>query len=151
MGKNNKIKVLFLCTGNTARSHMAQAYLKHIAGEYFEPYSAGLEPGQIHPLTVQVMEEENISLDDHFSKHLNQYLGKKHFGYMITVCNHANDNCPSVFPGMGKRLHWDIEDPVAFQGTEEEKVAKFREVREDVKHRIKRWIEELGFDLEGNE
>lgn len=130
---------------------MAQAYLEHLAGEYFDPYSAGLEPGQIHPLTIQVMEEEDISLESHFSKPLKQYLGQMHFGYMITVCDQAYENCPSVFPGMGKRLHWAIEDPVAFQGTEEEEVAKFREVREDVKHRITRWIEELGFVFERSE
>lgn len=148
MTKRKKINVLFLCTGNSARSQMAEAYLRSYAGDHFEPHSAGLAPDHIHPLTIQVMKEEGISLEEQTSKHLNQYLGQKHFGYMITVCDHAHHNCPSVFPGMGKRLHWDIEDPVAFQGPKEDRLEKFREVREDVKHRILAWIDELGFDLD---
>ena len=145
--ENNKIKVLFLCTGNSARSQMAQAYLNHLAGDYFEAYSAGLNPSEIHPLTHQVMNEEEISLENHSSKHLNQYMGKVHFGYLITVCSDADENCPSTFPGMGKRLHWDIEDPAAFNGTDQEKVSKFREIRAEIQSRIRTWIMEKGFEL----
>jgi arsenate reductase len=139
-----KTKVLFLCTGNSARSQMAQAFLNRSAGDGFEAYSAGLEPKEIHPYTRRVMEELGFNLEGHTSKHLSEYMGKVHFGYMITVCSDADEKCPSAFPGMGQRLHWAFEDPAAFHGTEEEKLAKFRQVRDQIERRIKGWVE--GFE-----
>ncbi len=139
----NKTKVLFLCTGNSARSQMAQAYLNHFYGDTFEAYSAGLAPAEIHPLTIQVMADDGISLEGHTSKHLNEYMGKVHFGYLITVCSQADENCPSTFPGMGKRLHWNLEDPAAAMGTDQEKHSKFTEIRDKIKSRIRRWVEEI--------
>jgi arsenate reductase len=100
-----KTKVLFLCTGNSARSQMAEAFLRKYGDDRFEAYSAGLEPKNIHPYTVRVMEEVGLSLDGQYSKSLAEYMGKVHFGYMITVCADAEEKCPSVFPGMGQRLH----------------------------------------------
>jgi len=127
----NKPKVLFLCTGNSARSQMAEAFLRQYGGERFEAFSAGLEPSVIHPLTVQVMEEAGVDMSAHYSKGLGQYLGKVHFGYLITVCSRAEEKCP-VFPGMGTRLHWPFDDPAAVTGSEAEKLAKFRQVRDEI-------------------
>ena len=136
----NKTRVLFLCTGNTARSQMAEAFLREYGGDRFEAYSAGLEPSVIHPYTRRVMEEVGLDLSEQHSKDLAEYMGKVHFGYLITVCANAEKRCPSVFPGMGQRLHWPFEDPAAFVGSEEEKLAKFREVRDQVDRRIQEWL-----------
>ena len=136
----SKTKVLFLCTGNSARSQMAEAFLRKYGGEQFEAYSAGLEPKDIHPYTNRVMEEVGVSLSGQYSKHFKEYMGKVHFGYLITVCDEAEKNCPTVFPGISQRIHWSFEDPAAFVGTEEEKLAKFREVRDRIERRIKEWL-----------
>jgi arsenate reductase len=138
-----KTKVLFLCTGNSARSQMAEAFLRKYGDDRFEAYSAGLEPKNIHPYTVRVMEEVGLSLDGQYSKSLAEYMGKVHFGYMITVCADAEEKCPSVFPGMGQRLHWGFEDPAAFVGSEEETLSKCREIRDQIDERIKGWVAEL--------
>jgi arsenate reductase (thioredoxin) len=138
-----KPKVLFLCTGNSARSQMAEALLRNYAGEHFEVFSAGLEPRGINPLTVQVMEEIGLDMSSHTSKDLYSFIGKISFEYMITVCGRAEDRCP-IFPGMGTRLHWDIEDPSKFQGTPAQKVAKFREVRDRLDQKIRLWLSQQG-------
>ncbi len=134
-----KTKVLFLCTGNSARSQMAEAFLKKYGGEKFESFSAGLEPSVINPLTVQVMEELGVDMSQHYAKGLDQFLGKEHFGYLITVCSRAEEKCP-IFPGMGVRLYWPLEDPAAFQGSPDEKLAKFRQVRDQVENAVKEWL-----------
>lgn len=139
-----KTKVLFLCTGNSARSQMAEAFVRRYAGDQFEAYSAGLEPKGINPYTMRVMREISLSLDGHRSKALSEYMGQVHFGYMITVCADADEKCPSVFPGMGQRMHWGFEDPAAFVGSEAEILAKFREVRDQIDQRIQGWLAELG-------
>jgi arsenate reductase len=135
----NKPKVLFLCTGNSARSQMAEAFLRKYGGERFEAFSAGLEPSVINPLTLQVMEEASVDMSGYFAKGLTQYLGKVHFSYLITVCSRADENCP-IFPGMGTRLHWPFEDPATFQGTLEEKLAKFRQVRDQIETAVQDWL-----------
>src|SRR4030043_188656 len=124
-----KAKVLFLCTGNSARSQIAEAFLKKYGGDEFEAYSAGLEPKGIHPYTERVMEEVGINLSGQHSKHIKEYMGKVHFGYLITMCDEAEESCPTTFPGIGQRLHWSFEDPSAFTGSEDEKLATFRKVR----------------------
>jgi arsenate reductase len=139
-----KTKVLFLCTGNSARSQMAEAFLRKYGSDRFEAYSAGLEPKSIHPYTIQVMEESGLSLDGHYSKPLTEYMGKLHFGYLITVCADADARCPSVFPGLGQRLHWGFEDPATFVGSEEKTLAKFREVRDQIDERVREWLAEPG-------
>jgi arsenate reductase (thioredoxin) len=136
----DKPKVLFLCTGNSARSQIAEAFLRTMAGDRYEAFSAGLEPKEIHPLTRKVMSEADIDISQQYSKALKDYMGKVHFSHLITVCSEAEKRCPTVFPGMGIRLHWNIEDPAAFVGTEEEKLAKFREIREVVKKRVQEWL-----------
>ncbi len=138
----DKIRVLFLCTGNSARSQMAEAFLRAYGSEHFEAFSAGLEPKGLHPLTIQVMEEIGIDMSGHTSKHLDHYLGTMHFSYVITVCSHADINCPAVFPGAARREHWDFEDPVAFKGTDPDKLTKFRQVRDLIGQQVRTWIEE---------
>jgi|WetSurMetagenome_2_1015567.scaffolds.fasta_scaffold895423_1 arsenate reductase (thioredoxin) len=137
-----KIKVLFLCTGNSARSQMGEALLKKYAGDRYDVYSAGLEPKGIHPFTHQVMQEISVSLDGHYAKHVHDFMGKLNFGYLITVCSDAEERCPAIFPGVSHRLHWSFEDPAAFVGSEEEKLQKFREVRDRMDRQIRNWSAE---------
>jgi arsenate reductase len=139
----NKAKVLFLCTGNSARSQMAEAFLRKYGGDRFEACSAGLEPKGIHPNTERAMEEVGVSLSGQYSKHIREYMGKKHFGYLITLCDEAEESCPTTFPGIGQRLYWPFEDPSAFMGSEDEKLAKFREVRDQIEQHIKAWLVEV--------
>ncbi len=137
---NDKQRVLFLCTGNSARSQMAEAFLRHYAGDYFEVNSAGLEPKGIHPMTIEVMNEIGFPMKDHTSKGVNVYLGKVLFQFLITVCDKAERNCPTMWPGINQRLHWSFEDPATFEGSEEEKLAKFREVRNQIEQKVKDWV-----------
>ena len=134
-----KANVLFLCTGNSVRSQMAEAFLRKYAGDKLEAYSAGIRPIGIIPYTRRVMEEIGISLEGQNSKHVDEYIGKIDFAYLITVCAKAEKQCP-VFPGSGKRIHWDLEDPAGQKGTEEEKLQKYREVRDQIDKCIKEWL-----------
>jgi arsenate reductase len=140
----DKTKVLFLCTGNSARSQMAEAFLRKYAGDRFEPFSAGLEPKGLNPYTIRVMDEAGFDLSDHKSKDCTVYMGHMHFGYLITVCAHAEANCPTTFPGISHRLHWAFDDPAAFVGSDEETMQEFRRVRDEIEERIEAWLEELG-------
>lgn len=137
-------KVLFLCTGNSARSQMAEAILRRYAGEHFQVHSAGLEPKGINPYTLRAMEEVGYDLGAQRAKDVTEYLGKHHFGYLITVCAHAEAHCPTTFLGVGRRLHWPVDDPAAFDGPEEEMLAKFRQARDELDFRIRSWLAELG-------
>lgn len=137
-----KQKVLFLCTGNSARSQMAEAFLRKYGGDAFEAHSAGLEPKGVNPLTVKTMREVGVDILDQTSKRVDTYLGKSLFQYLITVCDDADKNCPTVWLGVNTRMHWSFEDPARFEGTEEEKLAKFREVRDLLEERIKEWVAE---------
>jgi arsenate reductase len=138
--ETGKIRVLFLCTHNSARSQMAEAFLNHMAEGRFEAYSAGLEPRDISPYTKRVMSEIGLDISSQYPKALKDFMGKVHFGYLITVCAQAEDRCPSTFPGMGKRLFWDLEDPDSFVGTEEDKLNKFREIRDQIRQKISQWL-----------
>ena len=138
----SKQRVLFLCTGNSARSQIAEAFLKKYAGNRFESHSAGLEPKGLNPLTVKVMEEIGIDISGETSKGVDVYLGKILFQYLITVCDDADKNCPTIWPGVNTRMHWSFEDPARFEGTEEEQLAKFREVRDLIEKKIKVWLAE---------
>lgn len=135
-------RVLFLCTGNSARSQMAEAFLRKYAGNYFEAHSAGLEPKGINPYTIRVMQEVGIDLAGQSSKSVMEYLGKVHCHYLITVCAHAEENCPRVFPGVVEHLHWEFEDPAAFAGSDEAKLEKFRQIRDQIEARVKAWVAE---------
>jgi len=120
---------------------MAEAFLRYYAGQHFEVYSAGLEPKDIHPLTIQVMEELGIDMSSHHSKQLMDYAGKVHFGFLITVCSKAEEKCP-IFPGMGVRLHWPFEDPTTASGNEEEQLVVFQRVRNEVQQKLIAWLQE---------
>lgn len=130
----DKKKVLFLCTGNSARSQMAEGFLKSLAGAKFDAYSAGMRPTQLHPLAVKVMQEAGIDISKYRSKSATEFLNQK-FDYVITVCDNARQMCP-VFPGTYATIHWDLEDPAAYQGLEEEKLLFFRKIREEIKRYI---------------
>jgi arsenate reductase len=138
----DKTRVLFLCTGNSVRSQMAEAFLRKYAGDRFEVYSAGLEPSIINPLTIRVMEEMGIDLSNQRSKSLQEYMGKLHFGYLITVCDRAEQKCP-IFPGMGMRLHWPFEDPSRASGNDAERLAKFRQVRDQIDTKVREWLNSM--------
>jgi len=140
-----RIKVLFLCTGNSARSQMAEAFLRKYGGDQFDAYSAGTDPKGIHPFTKRAMEEVGVSLSGQYSKHVKDYMGKMHFAYLITLCDEAEKKCPTVFPGISRRLHWSFEDPSAFAGSADEKLARFREVRDQIEQRVKSWLSEKKF------
>jgi arsenate reductase len=138
----NKVKVLFMCTGNSARSQIAESLLRKYAVDKFDVYSAGLEPKGINPYTKQVMQEIGITLEGHYAKHVREYMGKLNFGFLITVCSDAEEKCPATFPGVSHRLHWSFEDPAAFIGSDKEKLQKFRDVREQIDQQIKNWLAE---------
>jgi arsenate reductase len=121
---------------------MAEAFLRKYGGEIFEPFSAGLEPKGVNPLTIRVLDEIGIDISDQTSKNIDIYLGKTHFQYLITVCDDADQNCPASLPGINVRIHWSFEDPARFEGTEQERLAKFREVRDLIENKIKNWIAE---------
>jgi arsenate reductase len=143
-----KPKVLFLCTGNSARSQMAEAFLKKYASDKYEAHSAGLDPKGINPYTIRVMAEIGISLDGQHSKSLKEYLAKVHFQHFFTVCDDAEENCPQAFlMSAGRHDHWSFADPAAFEGSDEEKLAKFREVRDQIDQRIKNWLAEQGVTI----
>lgn len=139
-----KPNVLFLCTGNSARSQMGEAFLRQYAGERFEVHSAGLEPKGINPYTIRVMNEVGMDISSQWSKSTEEYMGKMFFRYIITVCGHADQNCPqALWAQGGARLHWAFDDPAAVVGSDDEKLAKFREVRDQVEQKIKSWLGEL--------
>src|SRR5688500_8214124 len=138
----SQVRVLFLCTGNSARSQVGEAFVRKHAGDRFEADSAGLEPTGLTPLTTQEMSGMGSDIYAHESKGVDAYLGKVLFQYLITVCDDADKNCPTVWPGVNKRMHWSFEDPANFEGTEEEKLAKFREVRDLIDNKVQGWLTE---------
>jgi arsenate reductase len=122
---------------------MAEAYLKHLGGDRFDVESAGIEPGALNPFAVEVMQADGIDISAHVTKGVVEFLkNRKHFDYVITVCDEAAaERCP-VFPGGGRRLHWSFADPSAFQGTREERLAQTRAVRDAIRRRVEEFIAE---------
>jgi len=138
----HKPRVLFLCTGNSARSQIAEAFLRAYADEHFEVYSAGLEPkGFILPEVLIAMKERGLDMDGQTSKSVTEYLGKLHFAHIITVCGDAEENCPAVFLNMGIHEHWPFDDPAKFQGSEAERLEFVESVRDQTDQRIRQWLE----------
>jgi arsenate reductase (thioredoxin) len=137
---DEKQSVLFLCTGNSARSQMAEAWLKKYGGDEFEVHSAGLEPSTLNPFTIQAMNEKGVDMSAHHAKSVPEYLGKKEFTYVITVCSNAEEKCPTTFLGQLYRLHWPFEDPAAVQGSDDEKLVKFRQIRNQIETKVKEWL-----------
>ena len=131
----DKKHVLILCTGNSARSQMAEGLLRHDAGDRFTVESAGTKPIAVRPEAITVMKEIGIDITSHRSKHLDEFVGQN-FDYVLTVCDNANEACP-VFPGKTHRLHRNFEDPAAVQGNETERLAAFRHVRDQIRAYLK--------------
>jgi arsenate reductase len=131
---NDRSRVLFLCTHNSARSQMAEGLLRDLAGDRFEAHSAGTEATHVRPLAVRAMGEIGVDISGQESKTLDRYLLEP-FDYVITVCDDANEPCP-FFPGAANRLHWSFEDPSKAEGTQEERLAVFRSVRDMIRERI---------------
>jgi len=139
----NPVRVLFVCIHNSARSQMAEAWLKHLGGDAFEADSAGLEPGTLNPIVVEVMREIGIDIAGKPTKSVFEVVKSgRLFQYVITVCDEASaERCP-VFPGVARRLHWSFPDPSKVTGTPEEKLAQVRVIRDQVRDRVKAWLAE---------
>lgn len=138
----SKPKILFLCSGNSARSQMGEAFMRQYGGERFEVHSAGIEPRGINPYTIRVMDEVGIDIRGQTSTSVKEYLAKEAFRYLITVCSEAEKNCPTIWPGQTLRLYWPFEDPAATTGSEEEILAVFRRVRDEIEVKVKDWLAE---------
>ena len=139
----DKKKVLFVCVHNSARSQMAEAFLKQMAGDRFEVESAGLEPGKLNPVVIEAMKEVGIDISQNKTKSVFDFFKQgKQYDYVVTVCDESQSSACPVFPGKGERFHWGFDDPSSFQGTPEEKVTKTREVRDKIKQRIVEWLNE---------
>jgi arsenate reductase len=135
-----KQRVLFLCTGNSCRSQMAEGWLRHLAGDRYEAFSAGTDPHGLDPRAVAAMAEAGVDISHHISKPVEQYL-EQAFDYTITVCDRARENCP-VWIGAGDLLHWSFDDPAMATGTEEEVLAVFRRVRDEIRAAVEEFIAE---------
>jgi arsenate reductase len=133
-----KRRVLFLCTGNSARSQMAEGLLRHLAGDRFEVHSAGTQPVGLNPGAVESMQEIGIDISSHRSKHVNEFTGRS-FDHVITVCDRAKESCP-LWPHGGTTLHWSFEDPAAATGTAEERRQVFRKVRDRIRMHIEEFL-----------
>ena len=133
----NQQKVLFVCIHNSARSQMAEAFLNKIGGDYFIAESAGLEPGILNPIVIEVMKEIGINISENRTKDVFEFFKEsKLFQYVITVCDEASaERCP-IFPGPGQKLHWSFTDPSLLSGTHEEKLSFTRIIRDEIKNRI---------------
>jgi arsenate reductase len=137
-------RVLILCTHNSSRSQMAEGFLRALGGARFDVKSAGTEATRVHPLAIRAMDEVAIDIRGHTAKTLDRFLGEK-WDYVITVCDSANERCP-VFPGRVMRLHWSFDDPAAVTGTEDERLAAFRRIRDEIEDRLRRWLDETRRD-----
>src|ERR1035437_6222291 len=126
-----KEKILVLCTGNSARSQMGEGLFRSEGGAGFEIYSAGTKPSFVRPEAIAVMGEIGIDISGHRSKSVDEFAGQV-FDYVITVCDNARESCP-IFPATTKRIHWSLEDPAAVQGTEEQRLAEFRRIRDPLR------------------
>lgn len=133
----DKKRVLILCTGNSARSQMAEGLLRHEAGDRFDVASAGVDPTSVRPEAIEAMSEIGIDISDHRSKSLDEFSGQD-FDYVITVCDNANQRCP-IFPGETQRIHWSFDDPAAVAGDAVTRLAAFRRVRDEISDRLRRF------------
>jgi arsenate reductase len=131
---SEKKRVLILCTGNSARSQMAEGLLRHDAGDRSKVASAGVEPSRVRDEAIEAMREIGIHISEHRSKSVDEFVGEE-FDYVITVCDNANERCP-IFPGDTQRIHWSFDDPAAAEGDEDRQLA-FRRVRDEIRHRLR--------------
>jgi len=132
------VRVLILCTGNSARSQMAEGLLREMGGDRFEVASAGVAPSFVRPEAIAVMREVDIDISGHKSKSVDEFTNQE-FDYVITVCDNANEQCP-VFPGNTRRIHWSFDDPAAAKGDEEQRLAVFRRVRDEIRQRLQLFL-----------
>jgi len=135
-----RTRVLVLCTGNSARSQMGEGLFREEGGGGYEVSSAGTRPSQVRPEAIAVMREIGIDISGHRAKSVDEFAGQE-FDFVVTVCDSARDNCP-VFPGATQRIHWSLEDPAAVQGTEEERLAAFRRIRDQLRDRVRTFLRE---------
>lgn len=135
-----KKTVLILCTGNSARSQMAEGILRHIAGDRYDVESAGIAPSIVRPEAVEVMQEIGIDISKHHSKSVDEFTDRA-FDYIITVCDNAKETCP-VFPGQAERVHWSFTDPAAEKGSLEERLSAFRKIRDQIMERLRDFVKE---------
>ncbi len=134
-------KVLFLSSANSVRSQMAEAFVRTLAGDAFEAFSAGTAPRDVHPLAIAAMAELGIDIAEQRPKSVQEFMGKARFEFLITVCDRAEKECP-MFPGVGAREYWPLEDPEKTDGSPEERLAAFRDVRDAIEARVRRWLVE---------
>lgn len=127
----DKMRILFLCTGNSCRSQIAEGWAKHLKGDVIEAFSAGISPARLNEMAVEVMAELGVDISDQRAKHIGDLLGID-FDYVITLCDHANEHCP-VFPGRTKHVHRSFPDPTFLPGTRDEVLAAFRKTRDGIK------------------
>ena len=132
-------RVLILCTGNSARSQMAEGLLRHDGGRDFEVSSAGTRPSQVRPEAIEAMREVGIDISGHRSKSVDE-LADREFDYVVTVCDNAKESCP-VFPGKTERIHWSFEDPAAVEGDWETRLAAFRRIRDEIRAKFRTLVE----------
>jgi len=137
---SRKQRVLILCTGNSARSQMAEGLLRDIASDRFEVASAGVSPSIVRQEAIEVMKEAGIDISSHTSKSVDEFVDQE-FDYVITVCDNANEQCP-VFPGKTTRIHWSFEDPAEAAGNLEERLKVFRSAREKIREKLKAFARE---------
>ncbi|MCC6679437.1 MAG: arsenate reductase ArsC [Phycisphaeraceae bacterium] len=135
--------VLFVCSHNSARSQMAEGWLRHLASDRFKVYSAGVEPGALNPLAVKAMAEVGVDISAHKAKGIEVYLGRVPIYHLIIVCDKASQTCPRIWPGARQRQFWPFDDPSAATGSEHEKLEVFRRVRDEILARIEQWLTEL--------
>ncbi|HEX7169593.1 MAG TPA: arsenate reductase ArsC [Rubrobacter sp.] len=145
-----KQKVLFLCTQNSARSQMAEGFLRHLVGDRFEAYSAGIDPtAEVHPCAVEAMSEVGIDISEQYPKGLMTYMGKMGFNYLIIVCARAEERCPKTFPGVGTTFSWIFEDPRREEDIPyDSMLERFRAVRDQIELRMRGWLERPEEELE---
>lgn len=144
---SSKLNVLVLCTHNAARSQMAEALIRLRASDRFNAYSAGIEPGRVHPLAIRAMEEIGVDMSAHRSKGIDEFLCRLRVDYLIAVCSGAAKRCPAVWPGVEHRLIWPFDDPSAVEGGEEVQLDAFRRTRDAIDRKIQQWLTTL--DAEG--
>ena len=134
-----KIKVIFICTGNSCRSQMAEGLLRYLAGDRFEVFSAGTHPSRVHPISIRVMKELGINISTHTSDPLDKYFGHS-IDYVITLCDNAREFCPT-FPGNSKKIHWSIDDPFRSWRDDHKIIGRYRKTRDEIQERLEQLIE----------
>jgi arsenate reductase len=132
------VRVLILCTGNSARSQMAEGLLRALSQGAVEVHSAGTHPSRVNPLAIAAMQEVGIDISGHRSKSVEEFVAER-FDVVITVCDHARESCP-VFPGAPQRIHWSYPDPAAVEGSREERLQAFRQVRDKMREQFQSWL-----------